>query len=97
MPGSSELEENKIFKDIALGTAGKDGVNRTSSYKKYRECPLWDNLKKKKEAQLNVTKMAEDTIKRYPGVLDTLAEGVKNEIEEDLLSDMIKRCDTVNK
>jgi len=49
MPGASDLKENKIFRDIALGTAGKDGRNRISDHRKYWDAPLWKNLEKKKK------------------------------------------------
>ena len=50
MPVAGELEENKIFKDIALGTAGKGRYAGKRDMKAYRECPLWENMKKKKVA-----------------------------------------------
>ena len=75
MPGSSELEENKIFKDIALGTAGKDGKSRVSNRQNYRDCPLWSNLKKKKTKSM----------------ADLIDEEIVKEILEDIKSNTVNK------
>jgi len=81
MPGAGDLEENKIFKDIALGSGGKDGKSRVSSRQNYRDCPLWANLEKKK--------MEKEATRKT-------ADAVEAMVYEDVYGEK-KKSNTVNK
>jgi len=49
MPGTNDIEENKIFEEIARGGAGKGkNAGKYINWRNYRQSPLWDNLEKKK-------------------------------------------------
>ena len=61
MPGASEIEENKIFKDIVQGSAGKGPNAGTRDFKKWWDSPLWANLEKKKKEK---EKENDDTVNK---------------------------------
>ena len=56
-PGTKEFKQAERQaqerNNIPIDKAGLDYISRTTDWEKYRDCPLWDNLKKKQGEKKN--------------------------------------------